>query len=105
MNDPRIGTYDDNGGIAERPTQTLSGLPARRPYAAVTRLDATHFVVQDAQTPRGYDVEAAIKRLKRKLETGSEDEAAVEPAARRTRRTESAEGSNGATDSDTQSAG
>ena len=71
--DPRIGVIGGSGEIVVRPTQTLSGKPAKRPYAAMTKLDAAHFVVQDSavHTPRGFDVQAAIDELKAQLAPAS----------------------------------
>lgn len=66
MNDPRIGVIGANGEIVVRPAQTLSGKRATRPYAAMTKLDATHFAVQDSavHTPRGFDANAVIDELR-----------------------------------------
>lgn len=67
MIDPRIGTYADDGSIAERPAQTISGGVPQRPYPAVTRLGANHFAVHDRVAPKGFDVNAAIEELRATL--------------------------------------
>ena len=72
--DPRLGIYADDGSIAVRPTKTLDNKAAHPPYAQMIRLSEQYFAVLGPFPAQGYDIEAAVKRLKRKLETGTESD-------------------------------
>lgn len=81
--DPRIGTRRPDG-TRVYPALTLTGKTYTMPPAAVTGLDAEHFVVLDVFAPRGFDLEAALDELR----------AALKPApARRKGKTEDTIGS------------
>lgn len=64
--DPRIGVRRPDGS-REFPALTISGKTYTMPPAAVTGLDAEHFVVLDVFAPRGFDVEAALDELRAAL--------------------------------------
>lgn len=88
--DPRIGTILPNGR-REFPARTLFGRRYDRATAAVTGLDAAHFVVLDNRLPEGADVEAELAQRRAALApTPVEDE---KPAARKGKAAEDERGS------------